>query len=110
MISAIPGMRWPRSLRSKDPPLIAISWSWSAAMAGRYRARRAPGEYSTAMCFTPPMKFERRTSGSATRCMSGMRVEHLLEDELELHAGEVGAEAEVVAAAAERDLLRRARA
>ena len=35
--------------------------------------RRAPGVYSTAMCFTPPMKFERRISGSATRCMSGMR-------------------------------------
>ena len=58
------------------------------------------------MCFTPPMKFERRTLGLGDEVHVGDARQHLLEDELELHAGEVGAEAEVVAAAAEGDLLR----
>src|SRR5262245_3042910 len=35
MISAIPGSRWPRSLRAISPPLILNSWSWSAFAMGR---------------------------------------------------------------------------
>ena len=72
--------------------------------------RRAPGVNSTGMCLTPPMKFERRISGSAGQLHVGDALEHLLEDEPQLHAGQVGAEAEVVAAAAEGDVLVRRRA
>src|SRR5262245_49712462 len=45
MISAIPGMRCPRSLSSNDPPLILISWSCSCTSSSAMRRlyRSAPG-------------------------------------------------------------------
>src|SRR5438445_2638232 len=33
MISAIPGMRWPSSLRSNSPLPVSMTWSWSAPAA-----------------------------------------------------------------------------
>src|SRR5689334_18372583 len=124
MISAIPGMRWPRSLRSNDPPLIAISWSWSAAMLGRYRARsaaRMPGAVGRRLRVgvTAPAAgrvLHRHVLHAADEVRAqhlglGHEVhvrdarQHLLEDELQLHPGQVRAQAEVVTATAERHLL-----
>src|SRR4029079_4073484 len=119
MTSAIPGSRWPRSLRSNDPPLIAISWSWSAAMRGRYRARSS-ARMSGGGCGSAPRargvldvhvlhaadEVGAEHLGLGDEVHVGDPRQHLLEDDAQLYAGEVGAQAEVVAAATERDLLR----
>ncbi len=58
----------------------------------------------TGRCLMPPMKFERRRSGGAERLDVGDPRDQLLEQHVDLHAGELGAEAEVRTAAAEGDV------
>ena len=50
---------------------------------------------ATGMCLMPPMKFERRYSTSPSRLDVGQAASELVEDQAQLHAGQVGAEAEV---------------
>ena len=65
---------------------------------------REPGVHFTGMCLMPPMKFDSSRSGSPASCMSGRRVTSSVRISLSSMRGQVGAEAEVRAAAAERDV------
>ena len=60
------------------------------------------------MCLMPAMKFDRSGSASPVRSSVGHALRHLLEQHVDLHAGEVHAEAVVRTAAAETDVLVRA--
>ena len=66
---------------------------------------RSPGGYFTGMCLMPAMKFERSGSRFARALERRHALRHLLEQHVDLHAGEVHPEAVVRAAAAEADVL-----
>ena len=71
---------------------------------GRAARQRLTVNFS-GMCLIPLMKLERRRLTGAGELDVGEAVEDLVEHHTDLHAGQVRAEAEVRAAAAERDVL-----
>ena len=70
---------------------------------------RAPGVNVTGMCLIPPMKLERRICGLPCHVHVGDAPHNLVENEAQLHPGQVGAEAEVGSATAEGDVRVRGR-
>ena len=67
------------------------------------------GQISYGRCLMPLMKLDSRRSGSPVACDVGQPAEQLAEHHRDLAAGQVGAEAEVRARAAEADVVVRGR-
>ena len=111
------------ALHTESKPSFSASCASSAIFARRPRApvpeneselhvapalrrlRACPAGYFTGMCLMPAMKFERSGCDVADELERRDPARHLLEQHVDLHAGEVRAEAVVRTAAAEADVL-----
>ena len=90
--------------RQPRPPGAQCSTQADLRAAPR-SCQAAVGVNSAGRCLMPWMKFDWSHVGFARRLDVGQHAEQLLEQHPDLAAGEVGAEAEVRAAAAEADVL-----